>query len=602
MPPFRTLAVIPLLAVLSWLIVAQQNDQAFKRAIAHSAANPNVISAVFLDPADLGIQLSATSNSLDTNPKPIGAPVTFTATVTAGNANGLMFFWNFGDGQTKQGRVVEHAYAKEGTYEAFVIATDGTYTKRAATTVEIISGTTPIFPIEGLNATGDSPTLAGNPTNFLATVIKGEPATYVWDFGDGSATAQGSAVSHIYQRPGDYWVTVSATNKDTPEPVKKTIGVWIFEAPPRELHAVYAPTQVVVDNQVTFTATVKSGSNVIFDWSISDGRTATGRILTHAFTQIGVHEVRVRASNSAGEIFLSIPIFVADKPPAILDIIENSPKGPGQSINFTAFVLSNSLISGVWRWGDGTQIAIAPDPAQNGLSVKQLNNAHSYNAPGRYLVTLDVSNTGGGIAKDVVVYINKNRPQETMQIGHIPLNPVAGKPITFTVDTPINNPSCDWEFGKDLPPFFGGKTSVAYTYNQPGKYVVYVNCLLLDEPAASQIYDAERIITVAGQYSYFMPMVTYNAVLLPMDPSGGSGNPSDNLTPTTTPTLVPTFTETATATPTETPTETPTMTPTETPTVEEVPTATATATPDLSGTIPQVTPTPTELSGTIPQP
>ena len=51
----------------------------------------------------------------------------------------------------------------------------------------------------------------------LAEIVKALPLTpeaykvpWRWDFGDGSAPARGTAVHHIFRRPGTYKITVSA--------------------------------------------------------------------------------------------------------------------------------------------------------------------------------------------------------------------------------------------------------------------------------------------------------------------------------------------------------------------------------------------------------
>jgi PKD repeat protein len=62
-----------------------------------------------------------------------------------------------------------------------------------------------------VQAFGSTPTLVGNATLFA--VANAVPdATYTWSFGDGSATAGGAVVSHVYPDVGDYTATVTATN------------------------------------------------------------------------------------------------------------------------------------------------------------------------------------------------------------------------------------------------------------------------------------------------------------------------------------------------------------------------------------------------------
>ena len=68
------------------------------------------------------------------------------------------------------------------------------------------------IPISGLVATNNSPTVVGSPTTFQATITAGSNVTYVWNFGDGTATASGNPVAHTYALTGTYTAIVTATN------------------------------------------------------------------------------------------------------------------------------------------------------------------------------------------------------------------------------------------------------------------------------------------------------------------------------------------------------------------------------------------------------
>jgi hypothetical protein len=65
--------------------------------------------------------------------------------------------------------------------------------------------------IAGLDATSDSPTTLGQPTQFTASVQEGNNVEFTWDFGDGNS-GEGATVEHVYDATGDYTVEVTATN------------------------------------------------------------------------------------------------------------------------------------------------------------------------------------------------------------------------------------------------------------------------------------------------------------------------------------------------------------------------------------------------------
>jgi predicted outer membrane repeat protein len=65
--------------------------------------------------------------------------------------------------------------------------------------------------ITGLGATNDGPVAAGRTVNFVAVVETGSDIRFVWDFGDGT-TEEGATASHVYAEPGNYSVTITASN------------------------------------------------------------------------------------------------------------------------------------------------------------------------------------------------------------------------------------------------------------------------------------------------------------------------------------------------------------------------------------------------------
>ena len=137
----------------------------------------------------------------------LGAPSDERATHT--------FYWDFGDGVSAEGDIVNHAYATAGTYVASVEVLDEAGAS-AYTLTEFVS--------VDVDATGDAAPLAvrfdgeldsaGVPVLLYATARTsalevGEAATFTWTFADG-ATAEGAEITHPLNRPSPYRVEVAA--------------------------------------------------------------------------------------------------------------------------------------------------------------------------------------------------------------------------------------------------------------------------------------------------------------------------------------------------------------------------------------------------------
>ena len=122
-----------------------------------------------------------------------------------GNPAFVTYLWNFGDASTSTLQSPpQHCYALPGTYTVTLTVTynDGAgiiCTKTATQTV--------VYTKLDISISG--PVCSGQPVTFTST--PGGFVTYLWNFGDGF-TAYTSPMTHIYNAPGIYTVTLSVTD------------------------------------------------------------------------------------------------------------------------------------------------------------------------------------------------------------------------------------------------------------------------------------------------------------------------------------------------------------------------------------------------------
>jgi PKD repeat protein len=69
----------------------------------------------------------------------------------------------------------------------------------------------PPVAITGLSVFNDGPAAVGQAVKFAAIVETGSNIRFAWNFGDG-ATGEGATTSHVYAGPGEYSVTMTASN------------------------------------------------------------------------------------------------------------------------------------------------------------------------------------------------------------------------------------------------------------------------------------------------------------------------------------------------------------------------------------------------------
>ena len=226
-----------------------------------------------------------------------GAVTNLTATVASGSD--VTYSWDYGDGTGGSGTAVSHLYPGIGVYTAVVTASNG---------VSLVTVTTPVLieeVISGLIAQNDSPTNLGQLTMLTATVSSGNHVTYDWEFGDGT-TGSGPEIAHIYPAAGSYTAVVTASNGVSI--ISATTSVSIIDQITGL--SVTSNSPIVPGGTAVLTATVATGSNVIYSWRFGDGDTGSGPVVNHVYEVGGAYQVVVTATNSASVMSVQTYVIV----------------------------------------------------------------------------------------------------------------------------------------------------------------------------------------------------------------------------------------------------------------------------------------------------
>lgn len=355
--------------------------------------------------------------------------------------------------------------------------------------------------IKGLSVFSDSPTIAGNPTSFVAVIVQGIDVTYSWDFGDGSPLVYGTAAPrHIYTLPGDYVVTVQARNETSFATASHTVQ--IIETSLLSGLRITGPNAGQINIPTIFTATVESGTNTRFEWVLSDGtiwidpttgplgRTST---YTHIFRDAKQYTITVFANNNGGRISNSTTITIQDVLPIILNIISLPST---RLVEFTAYVVSHSNVEGEWFWGDGSSTSTVPENATANLLTKKFRTSHLYATEGKYVVTFVVRNISGTDSTDIIVHAQDNQSsmEPSVPIRYEPSLLKAGQPITYSVPLDKQQYTCIWDLGDRI--LMDSSTTVLHIYKQPKAYIVSVQC---DHLTGSPKHYGEQIMYIGDK-------------------------------------------------------------------------------------------------------
>jgi len=150
----------------------------------------------------------------------VGEQITFDASSSYDTDGQIVSYnWDFGDGNTAEGQVVNHACTGPGDYSVSVsvIDNDG-LSNSESKIITVATGNQPpvaSFTYSAENCPSCTPMVGGS-ILFDASSSSDPDGTitnYGWDFGDGSSDA-GATVQHIFTSPQQFTVTLTVTDND----------------------------------------------------------------------------------------------------------------------------------------------------------------------------------------------------------------------------------------------------------------------------------------------------------------------------------------------------------------------------------------------------
>lgn len=385
----------------------------------------------------------------------VAQPVNFNNLSYSNGSSITGWQWDFGDGTSSGLAFPVHTYQNVGVYQVSL-----TVTNASGCIAQVIKPVN-IHPLPIVNFDYLLPNCSGD-TTFLINLTSfaggGSAATWYWDFGDGS-TSTAQSPSHIYQNPGNYPVTLTATDHNgCTNAIVKTVTVG------------HSPTAAFNFSnlgcgsfQFTDLSTDPIHNITAWYWNFGDPGSGTANYANtqnpqHQFSMPGTYTVTLMAVNSEGCSGVSTRQVVVTSPVAMFAWIPDPPC-PNVPVQFTnqSFSSGSTIVSWLWNFGDGSTSAL-PNPS------------HVYSSGGNYLVSLTVTDSQGCQAMKVESVAVAYQPIAQFQFSQ---PACAGLPTQFTDNSSTAGGASitawQWSFGN------GNTSSLqnpAYTYNLPATYNV----------------------------------------------------------------------------------------------------------------------------------
>ena len=417
---------------------------------------------------------------------------------SSGNATQLQ--WNFGDGSSANGPVVQHAWSKSGSYLVTLVVSNsaGSSTATAAIIVnEIVAVPVSRFVVSQTTAED------GQALRFQS-LSTNSPTQLAWDFGDGTS-ATGTSVTHPFARPGGYAVSLLATNAAGSDVSTQQITI-VAQLPAPVAAFSFAPNTVTSNTAVVFTDESSGGAATSWSWDFGDGSPAvTQRNPTHFFDRVGTYVVRLSVTNARGVSVAQRTVAVLPAPPEPAFTFSPAVPMAGSAVQFTDSSGGGPGTSWLWNFGDGA-------------TSTQRNPSHTFAANGSYDVRMTVTNVSG--APFVVRRVDVNPPAPVALFEFTPAAPTTATPVVFrNTSTGGAASTVRWDFGDGTPT--STVLSPSHTYATQGGYTVR---LTMGNVTATSTSVATVTVTVPPPVASFQsstPAVAGRAVSFTDTSAGG---------------------------------------------------------------------------------
>jgi PKD repeat protein len=235
----------------------------------------------------------------------VGRVVTFSDLSSNSPTN---WVWDFGDGTTGSGAKPDHVYRATGVYDV-TLTVSNTDMSNSRTKNQYIT----VLDLPRADFSADR-TRGGAPleVNFIDK-SSGMPASWQWDFGDGSTSTDKNPV-HRYTTLGSFTVTLTVANTDGQDTTSRGDYIVTTLAPVAEFKA---DRQTGKAPFVVHFTDLSMGSPTSWSWEFGDGTGSSEQNPSHIYMNEGAYDVRLTVTNQYGSdtVFKTGSAAPATSPP-----------------------------------------------------------------------------------------------------------------------------------------------------------------------------------------------------------------------------------------------------------------------------------------------
>jgi gliding motility-associated-like protein len=374
----------------------------------------------------------------------------------------IIWYWNFGDGQTATIKNPSHLYSAGGAFPVkFTVITDvGCLSDTITGIVNISDPPVAKFIVQGVSCEKKAVTFVDQ-----STVTTGSIAKWYWDFGDGTTliAANSNSVLHTYTTTGSYNVTLQVETSSSCKSLIYTFPVVINPNPLVDfsLPSICLPAG---NGQFNDLSTIADGSQASFTyaWDFGDGQSSTQKNPVNVYSGAGPYNVKLIVTSNKGCTDDSVKMINTIYPQPIADFTVTAEVCLGAATTFTDKSDGKGSAVTQWQWDFG-----------DGQTSTQQSPVHSYTIANNYNVSLTITTDKGCISSVAAKPTIVNALPAANFITSAPV--CETKQVTFTDASAANSGTLvkwNWNFGDGTT---GIVQSPAHNYTLPNTYNVSLN-------------------------------------------------------------------------------------------------------------------------------
>ena len=222
---------------------------------------------------------------------------TFDASPSIGSITA--YEWDFGDGNTANGQVVNHVFGASGVFDVTLTVT-GDFGLQVSRSKQVSTTGLPLVVLTADPVSGMAPLevrFEGSASVSPAGVIN----LFNWDFGDGNSSEEAD-VTHTYVQNGSYYAKLTITD-DAANSATDSVLIRVVAAPVASFTVTpesgNPPLEVIVDASGS---TAGEGSIISYTWDFGDGTIIVQGDLveTHTYQDVGIYTIVLNIETDLG--------------------------------------------------------------------------------------------------------------------------------------------------------------------------------------------------------------------------------------------------------------------------------------------------------------